>query len=123
MEDKKLILIVDDEAELRNVLSIRLSESGYAVVEVSSGKEVVSMAKENKPKLIIMDIMMPDIDGMAASQQLKEDASTKDIPLIFLTGLQDKNTESPDHRSGDNIIFAKPYEFSELLIAVKKLIG
>ncbi len=123
MEDKKLILIADDEEELRNILSIRLSESGYAAVGASNGEEVVSMAKENKPKLIIMDIMMPGVDGMVASQQLKEDASTKDIPLIFLTGLQDKNTESPDHWSGNNIIFAKPYEFNELLIAVKKLIG
>ena len=123
MENKKTILVVDDEAELRNVLVMRLSNSGYETIEAGNGKDAINIAKEKKPDLIILDIMMPDMDGMSASQQLKDNESTKDIPIIFLTGLQDKDSEQTDHLSGDNIIFAKPYNSNELLVVVKKLIG
>jgi len=123
MADKKKILITDDEADLREVLSMRLSKAGYNILEADNGKDALRIAKEEEPNLIILDIMMPEMDGMSVSQQLKENVVTKDIPIIFLTGLQDKTTESSDHRSGVNIIFAKPYEPKELLAIVKKLIG
>lgn len=123
MADKKKILVTDDEADLRGVLSMRLSEAGYEIIEADNGKDALRIAKEQTPDLLILDIMMPGMDGMSMSQQLKEDAATKDIPIIFLTGLQDKKTQSTDYNSGANIIFAKPYEAKELLATVKNLIG
>lgn len=123
MENKKTILVVDDEAEIRKVLMMRLSSAGYETIEAGNGKDAFNIAKEKKPDLIILDIMMPGMDGMSTSQQLKDNESTKNIPIVFLTGLQDKDSEQTNHLSGDNIIFAKPYDSNELLAMVKKLIG
>lgn len=123
MGGKKLILIADDDVDFRKVLSIRLASAGYDFLEAADGKEAIGIAKEKKPDLIILDIMMPQMDGMSMSQQLKESEVTKNIPIIFLSGLVDKTTETHDLESGQNIIFAKPYEANELLAAIDKLIN
>ncbi|MFC1708644.1 PleD family two-component system response regulator [Candidatus Omnitrophota bacterium] len=123
MGDKKVILIADDDAELRQVLSMRLVSAGYEVIEAANGKGAMNLAKEKKPDLVILDIMMPQMDGMSLSQRFKEGIATKDIPLIFLTGLVDKDTETHDPAAGQNIIFAKPYDANELLAAIESLIG
>jgi len=123
MADKKTILIVDDEVSMLIVLSMRLSSVGYNVLKADNGIEALDIAKEKKPDLIILDIMMPYMDGIEVSRQLKEHKSTKDIPVIFLTALQGKKEERKSHKSGGNIIFSKPFEAKELLEAIKGLIG
>jgi CheY-like chemotaxis protein len=123
MENKKTILVVDDEPDLRKVLVMRLLSAGYNTIEAGNGTDALIIAKKEVPSLIILDIMMPKMDGMSLSQQLKDSPTTEKIPLIFLTGLQEKSQESPDHRSGDNIIFSKPYDAKELLDTIKKIIG
>lgn len=120
MADKKTILVVDDESDIRTVLLMRLSSAGYNTIEAGNGRDAIKLAKEKSPDLIIMDIMMPEMDGMSTSQQLKESNITKNIPIIFLTGLQDKDSEP---KKGDNIIFPKPYDSKELLAAVKSILG
>ena len=65
---------------------------------------------------------MPYMDGIEVSQLIKEDKTTKDTPIIFLTALHDKKSEDKEHRVGDNIIFAKPFDTKELLETIKKLI-
>ena len=123
MENKKTILVVDDDADIRAVLSMRFNSAGYDVLEACDGYEAIKISREKKPDLIILDIMMPEMDGMSASQYLKEDPITKNIPIIFLTGLQDKKTEQLYPGVGENIIIAKPYDAKELLAAVKRVIG
>ncbi len=123
MDKKKTILIVDDDVELLKVLSIRLADSGYDSLQAASGTEAINIAKQKKPDLVILDILMSDLDGMTVSQTLKDDPTTKNIPIIFLTGLQPKNEESKNHRSGDNIVFSKPFNSKELVGAIKQLIG
>lgn len=123
MENKKTILVVDDDADIRAVLRMRFSSAGYNTLEADNGGEAINIAKGKKPDLIILDIMMPEMDGMSTSQYLKENPITKNIPIIFLTGLQDKKLEQIHHRAGENIIFAKPYDAKELLTAVKSVIG
>ena len=123
MEDKKTILVVDDDADIRAVLSMRFNSAGYNVLEAGDGYEAIKISMEKKPDLIILDIMMPEMDGMSASQYLKEDPTTKNIPIIFLTGLQDKKAEQAFPGAGENIIIAKPYDAKELLETVKRVIG
>jgi len=123
MSDKKKILIVDDEVGILTLLSERLSSSGYDVLKADNGLDALDIAKDKLPDLIILDIMMPHMDGMAVSQRLKENISTKDIPVIFLTALQGKKEESDSHKSGKNIIFSKPFDSKELLAKIKQLIG
>ncbi|MDD5005469.1 MAG: response regulator [Candidatus Omnitrophica bacterium] len=123
MADKKTILIVDDEVDILTVLSARLIDAGYDVLKADNGIEAIDIAKQKMPHLIILDIMMPHMDGVTVSQHLKENKNTKDIPVIFLTALQGKKEEMTNHKSGKNIIFSKPYNPKELLDKIKELIG
>ena len=89
---KKKILIVEDEQDIREIIKISLMQDGFQVIEANNGKDAIKLAKEEKPDLITMDIMMPNIDGFQAAKILKEDPQTKDIPIIILSVLsQDTN--------------------------------
>ena len=123
MADKKTILIVDDEVPILEVLSMRLSNAGYNVLKADNGIEALNITKNKKPDLVILDILMPHMDGITVSQRLKEDINTKDIPVFFLTALQVKEEETGGHKSGKNVIFAKPFDAKELLSAIKSVIG
>lgn len=119
----KRILVVDDEPELVEMLKFRLETSGYVVVTAFNGKEGLEKAKKEKPDLIILDIIMPEMDGTAMAQALKEDAETRDIPIIFLTCLVEKGEVKQGSRMiGSNLFIAKPFEAEELLSMVEKSI-
>lgn len=118
---KKKILVVDDEPDVLSVLEKRLSEAGYSVVTVLGGREAFDKIKEEMPDLILLDIVMPGIDGVEIGKSLKNDPKTKDIPVIFLTCLFTKKDEEAMGRSaGGNIFIAKPYEPQELLKEIEK---
>ena len=93
MADQPLILIVDDEADFREIFSIKLKEAGYRVEVASGGEEGIEKAKALRPALILMDITMPGMDGATAVLKLREDPATKDLRVAFLTNLGDPHTE------------------------------
>ena len=120
----KKILIVDDEPDVAMVLAARFETYGYQVEKASSGREALKKGKAGEPDLIIMDIMMPDVDGVEAAALFAKDNSLRDIPIIFLTALQTKEEERKQGREiGRHTVFAKPFEFEELLEKTKQLIG
>ena len=120
----KKILIVDDEADVVEALEARLKAKRYSVTMAKSGREALMKAKEIGPDLVILDIMMPDMDGTEAARVLSDDNTTKDIPIIFLTALQTKEDEKKQGPGiGENVVFAKPFEFDKLLKKIKELIG
>jgi len=79
------VLVVDDEEYIQPILNFSFGAEGYDVVTASDGEEGVSKAKDEKPDVIVMDIMMPKMDGYEACKQIKTDPQTKDIPVILLT--------------------------------------
>lgn len=110
------ILVVDDEEDVLKVLGKRLSNAGYQVITAKDGEEAIKKAWQELPDLILLDIFLPDIDGGGVAQQLKEKASTKNIPIIFLSCLYTKDDEKREgHLRGGNFFVAKPFEFNELL--------
>lgn len=119
--DKKKILIVDDEADVLKVLNKRLTAAGYNVIQASSGREAIISAKKEQPQLIILDILMPEMDGGDVANRLKNDPATKNIPVIFLTCLvrkeEEKNVE--DIAAGRYFV-AKPFNADELLAEIKE---
>ena len=120
----KKILIVDDEVDVVEALEARLKANRYSVTMAESGREALIQAREVGPDLIILDIMMPDMDGNEVARVLRDDKSTKDIPIIFLTALQTKEDEKRQGPEiGENVVFAKPFEFDKLLKKIKELIG
>ncbi len=92
MEETRKILIVDDEMDISKTLAEHFKRKGYAVEVANDGEEGIAKAKEFLPQLILLDILMPVMDGISALRQLKADASTANIPVIMLTNLdtQDK---------------------------------
>ena len=117
---EKKILVVDDEPEVVQLLSLRLVNSGYKVLKAYNGKEALSVAKRENPDLIILDILMPELDGSKTASLLKISPETKDIPIIFLTGLFTKEDEKKGSIRGNMYVVAKPYDGNQLLKAIKK---
>ena len=87
--EKKKVLIADDELYIRLLVSSTLARD-YAVIEADNGEEVIKMAHSQRPDLILMDIMMPKLDGIGACYMLKSDSETKRIPVIMLSARTDK---------------------------------
>lgn len=94
MEEGKVILLVDDDLTLREMYEERLKAEGLEIIQASNGEEAISKAKSNKPSIILLDIMMPKINGFDVLKELKANPDTKDIPVIVLTALiQDVDKE------------------------------
>jgi len=87
------ILVVDDEADVLLLLRKGLAAEGYSVITADNGKDAVMLAESEHPDLIILDVLMPDIDGGEVARRLKESPETGNIPVIFLTGMFPKREE------------------------------
>ena len=120
----KKILVVDDEKDVLLMLEKRLTYAGYSVITADNGFDALALAKSKRPDLIILDIVMPEMEGGEVAGKLKENPQTRNIPVMFLTAILSKDEDiSNDHRVADNIIFAKPFEPEELLSQISKLIS
>ncbi|MCD0462124.1 response regulator [Roseiconus lacunae] len=116
----QLILIVDDEAQITSSVQLRLKSKGYATMTAENGAEGVRMAKQHHPNAILMDVRMPQMDGMQALRVLKDDAETADIPVIMLSAsVADKRTTID---AGARFFVPKPFQFSRLHDAVKAIV-
>jgi DNA-binding response OmpR family regulator len=119
----KKILIVDDEEEalvhLRNIL-IR---QNFQVFSATTGNEGLRLARTTSPDLIILDIVMPDMDGADVASLLSEDPSTKEIPIIFLTGILTKQEELTGKKTGKHLVIAKPILARDLVELVNKTLN
>ena len=123
---RKKLLIVDDEPDAAIILAKNLKARGYEVYTASNGLDAIAMAKTNGPDLIILDILMPGMDGTEIAAELQEEESTRDIPIIFLTCLVTKKTEqigSKYHDVDKRAFIAKPYDLDKLLLEIDRLIG
>lgn len=87
MADEKSILIVDDDLTLLEMYQERFKEEGYIVIGASNGEEALKKVQEDKPAMIILDIMMPKLNGIDVMKRLRENDETKNIPVIILTAL------------------------------------
>lgn len=117
----KKILIVDDEVDLVNLLRVRFESYGYTVISAFDGGEGVKLALKEKPDLILLDIMMPKMDGYTALKILKGEDTTKDIPVIMLTAKgKMKDLFEPEGIKG---YLVKPFEKEHLLQTIKGVIG
>jgi len=114
------ILIVDDEKLILISTRIVLESVGYVVVTAASGEEAIGKAKEEKPGLILLDIMMPGIDGWETLSRLKDDAETKDIPVIIFTAREHSRGRQLAREMGAADYFQKPFEPDELIAIVEE---
>ena len=116
----KKIMVVDDEPDAVEVLSIRLSDNGYDVIKAYNGNEALRLARSERPDLILMDILMPGLDGAKVAEMLKDMPETKNIPVIFVTCLFTKKEEKSEPVRGGTFFIAKPYDPSQLLNVIRE---
>ena len=122
-QKKRTILVVEDEADIAEGLKARLVIESFNVELASNGQEGVEAARKLRPDLIIMDVMMPVVNGLDACAALKSDANTKHIPILMLTALPHvKDVEEALH-AGANDFLNKPYSNERLLKKIDALLS
>jgi len=120
--DKKKILIADDETGLRLTVG-RILDKDYVVLEAANGEEAVEIAKGQKPDLILMDLIMPKMDGYAACSQIKADEATKGIPVVILTAVGNELNRKFATEMGAEGYITKPFNIQELLDVITPLLA
>ncbi len=119
----KLILMVEDEARNLTLLRDLLQVSGYRTIEATDGEQGVELAKASKPDLILMDVLMPKMDGLEATRILKADTTTSNIPILVLTSYAMKGDKETILQAGCDGYLAKPFDIQELLKEVTKYLS
>lgn len=122
-EEFKSILLVDDDITLREMYAERLKAEGFQVVTAQDGEEALAKATESHPNIILLDIMMPKINGLDVLKRLKEQTETKNIPVIVLTALiQDRERMESVTRGADDYIVKSETMPGEVIAKVHALI-
>jgi DNA-binding response OmpR family regulator len=114
------ILIIDDEADLRRFVRLRLSRAGYKVFEASNGIEGLEQLYKVKPHLVVLDIMMPKMDGWETCRRIRE---VSDVPILILSAKGDRGSKVKGLDLGANDYLAKPFAGFELLKRIESLLG
>ena len=114
------VLVVDDESTIRDLLNIFLPTKGLKVILAANGEEALELAKKNIPKVILLDIKMPGIDGMETCRRLRAGEQTRYIPVIMVTAFGTTKTEATDAGADDFI--SKPFDIEDLALRLKSAI-
>ena len=120
--DKKRILVVDDERELVEMLSLRLEANDYEVFTAYDGQEGLDQARKLKPDLILLDLMLPKLDGYKVCQMLKFDEKYKQIPVILFTARAQEADLKLGEEMGADAYLTKPFEPDILLGKIAELL-
>jgi len=121
---KRTIVIADDQPNLRRVLERLLRSEGYEVHNAADGKQALSLIRSIRPDLVVLDIIMPEMDGGDVAAALRDDPQTADIPIIFLTAVLTREDQRRlNQRRPDQVYLAKPYDVDELLATIHKMLG
>ena len=116
----KKILVVDDETNLLQMISQTLTKAGYSVTTSEDGKDALEKVTQSRPDIIILDIMMPYLDGFEVLQALRRKQETRNIPVIFLTAKNNDMDIFKGWQAGVNCYLIKPFNPSELVKYVKQ---
>ena len=119
---KQMILIVDDEADIRELVEFNLNRDGYNVISASSGERAVEKAIQKLPDLVLLDLMLPGIDGLGVCKKLKSDTKTQNIPIIMLTAKGEEIDIVTGLELGADDYVTKPFSPKVLVARVRKIL-
>lgn len=119
----KKILFIEDEPDQIMMVSMRLEANGYQIISANNGEEGLKLAQKEKPDLVLLDLVMPKMDGSEVCRHLKQDAETKKIPIIIITASGVKNLEEKCLKSGAEDVIRKPFESADLVAKIRALLG
>ena len=116
------ILVVDDDASINELIKINLELAGYKVVQAFDGTTGFALCKQELPSVVVLDVMMPEVDGFTVAQRIRKNDETKNIPIIMLTALSQLNDKVNGFNIGVDDYLVKPFEMEELLVRIRALL-
>ncbi len=119
----KKIVLAEDEPQIARLIEFKLNKEGYSVIWKENGEEALKAIKEDKPDLILLDIMMPVMGGYEVLRRLKEDEKLKSVPVIMLTARAQEKDVVKGIGMGAEDYITKPFHPAELLARVKRMLG
>jgi two-component system, OmpR family, alkaline phosphatase synthesis response regulator PhoP len=119
---KKRILLVDDEPALLELIKIRLEANGYEIISASDGQQALDLARKEMPELIILDLMLPKVDGYQVCRLLKSDDKYKKIPILLFTACAQESDKESGREAGADGYIVKPFEPNSLLAKIKEFL-
>jgi two-component system cell cycle response regulator DivK len=117
------ILVIEDNPQNLKLAQLVLQKAGYAVLSADSGEAGLALAEERQPDLILMDVQMPGLDGLAVTRLLKHSPRTAHIKVVALTALAMKGDAERILGAGCDAYLAKPYHYNELMAVVQRALG
>jgi CheY-like chemotaxis protein len=120
---KQSVLIVDDEPMTLNLLRMMLEPVGFAVTGVEGGLEALESVRMTRPDVMILDVMMPDMDGITVCKTLRNEPETADLPIVMLSGKTHLNAEAEGLAAGANQYLFKPMSRSDLINSLRSVLG
>lgn len=121
-EAPKTILVVDDFDDTRLMMRLWLQKRGYRVVEASDGLEALEVARRESPHLVIMDIEMPEMDGLTATRRIREEAGLRDVPIVAVSAYGAEHWRDRALAAGCNEYVSTPFEPKELSTLINSLL-
>ncbi len=115
------ILVVDDEPHIVRLVQVNLQKAGYTVSTASNGREALEAVANEQPDLMVLDVMMPEMDGLETLKRLKGNPETDDIPVILLTAKAQDADVFEGWKSGADLYLTKPFNPGELLLFVQRI--
>jgi DNA-binding response OmpR family regulator len=116
------ILIVDDERQNRDLLEVMLAPEGFRLLTAASGEEALAIVAREQPDLVLLDVLMPRMDGYEVAASIKGNLATRNIPVIMVTGMDDHDAKMLVQGAGAEDFLAKPVDRAELCTRVKSLL-
>jgi CheY-like chemotaxis protein len=104
------VLLVDDEGSIRTICRVNLEGDGMAVVEAADGREALERVREEQPELVLLDVMMPEVDGWEVAEQLASDPATRDVPVVFLSACAAREDRERAQELGAVGYIVKPFD-------------
>ncbi len=116
------ILVIDDDIAINELIKVNLELCGYKVIQAFDGTKGFALCKQEKPSLVVLDVMMPEVDGFTVAQRIRKNEDTKNIPILMLTALSQINDKVKGFNIGVDDYLVKPFEMEELQVRVRALL-
>lgn len=119
---KPVLLVADDDPEILSMLSLRLTKRGYDVVEAADGVETIRRARDKRPDVVVLDVMMPRKNGWEVARELRSDPDLRNVGIVMLTAIGEKVNEMTSPLYGADDYVDKPFDFTDLEARIRRVI-
>lgn len=116
------ILVIDDDLAINELIKVNLELCGYKVIQAFDGTKGFALCKQEKPSLVVLDVMMPEVDGFTVAQRIRNNEETQNIPILMLTALSQLNDKVNGFNIGVDDYLVKPFEMEELQVRIRALL-